>query len=227
MKKINRLQNSKIVANSGLLIVFFYVILGILSFGFLKISLPGMKVEQLLIIPIIAGILGFARAAQIFSVDELISWEKGKTIFYSLVISSAILVLSQVFLITAGVDSEGLPIRLSLYYIGSITLILSACSFAVSFFFVRQQLSILYFKKVVIRHPGIYLIAGYIFQVITHCIFFASFFVTNPDIQGITDIVGMATAAASILLLIIGFIQINISFRAYAHLVEDESIRPE
>jgi len=225
VKTINRLQNSKIIANSSLLIIFFYVFLAVLSFGFLNTSLPGLKVAQLLFIPIIAGILGFARAAYNFSFDEIISWEKGKTIYYSLIISSAILVLSQVFLITAGSD-EGLPIHLPLYYIGIISLILSSCSFTISFFFVRKQLSILYFKKVVIRHPGIYLLTGYIFQIIAYCIYFVSFFFNNQSIQGIMDIIGVSVVAASLLMLAIGFFQINISFRAYPHLVEDESIRP-
>ena len=227
METINRLQNSKIIANSSLLIIFFYVFLAVLSFGFLNTSLPGFKVSQLLFIPILAGILGFARAAYNFSVDELVSWEKGKIIYYALISSSAVLVLSQVFLIVAGSDAEGLPIHVSLYYIGIILLILSSVSFTVSFFFVRNQLSILYFKKVVIKHPGLYLLTGYILQTVAYCIYFVSFFFNNQSVQSTLDIIGVSVVAASLLMLAIGFVQINISFRAYTHLVEDESIRPE
>ncbi len=227
MKKINRHQSSKFIANSGLLILFFYILLAIFTFGLIQTSLPGLNVSQLMYIPIIAGFLSIGWAAYNFSFDNIEKWEKGKIIFILILISSFSLILAQVFLIIAGSDTEGLPNYFSLYYFGISLMIISSLLFGVSFFFLRHQLKKLYFKKIIIRYPGFYLIAGFGFQTIAYSLFLISFVVNITDVQGIIDIIGVSIVAASLLLFALGFIQLNISFRAYPHLVEDESIRPK
>jgi len=221
---MERIQSAKFISSGSLMILFFYVFLGIFSYGLRNTTIPGIYVFQLLYIPIIIAFAGIGFASHNLRFDSEEPWERGKTIALLLVTSLTILTLAQLSLITAGMDDGGNIIRPSFFYIGDVLMIMSCLAFTLSFFFLRKQLLTLYFKKIVVKYPNYLPIIAFTIQTFSYCLFFYASF-TSGDIQTIIDIVGIVIAAISILLLIGGLIPINISFRAYSHLVEDESLR--
>jgi hypothetical protein len=48
---------------------------------------------------------------------------------------------------------------------------------------------------------------------------------TQGNVQTILDAIGIGIAVVSLIFLLVGFIPINISFRTYPHLIEDEELR--
>lgn len=221
---MNREQSIKFFTSGSLMFIVFYLLLGVFSFGLRDTSLPGLSAIQILFIPIIIAVGGIGYASYNFGFDPKEPWDKGKLIAILIAVSAALLIIAQVSLIAAGADEDGFPIRLSLFYIGDIMMIISCISFGVSFFFLRKQLFSLYLKKIIIKNPNVMVIGSFALQAVAYCLFFGAFF-TAGDVQTSIDLAGIVIAALAVLLLIGGFIPLNISFRAYAHLLEDESLR--
>ena len=103
-------------------------------------------------------------------------------------------------------------------------MIVSSLSFSLSFFLFRRQLLTLYFKKIIVKYPNFFPTLSFALQAVAYCLFLGASFIQG-DVQLGIDIAGIVIAAISILLLIGGLIPVNISFRAYSHLVDDESLR--
>ncbi|MCG3226192.1 MAG: hypothetical protein H7645_04675 [Candidatus Heimdallarchaeota archaeon] len=220
---MERVQSAKFISSGSLMIPAFYVFLAIFSFGLRDTSISGMSAVQILYIPLIIAFVGFGFATYNLSFDPDEPWEKGKMIAISLAISITLLLLAQISLIAAGVDEDNI-IRPVFFYIGDILMITSSISFGLTFFFFRRQLLTLYFKKIVVKYPNFLPSISYALQAVAYCFFFGASFIQG-DVQLGIDIAGIVIAAISVLLLIGGLIPVNISFRAYSHLVDDESLR--
>ena len=124
------------------------------------------------------------------------------------------------FILKEWVDSD------ILIYLGGISLILSSIAFAIGFFFLQKQMAHLYLKRVIVKYPKYYLSIGFGVQALAYLLFFISSFISNQTAVETINIVGIGITAVVIILLIMGFIPINIAFRAYPHLVENEEMRP-
>ncbi|MHA1552386.1 MAG: hypothetical protein ACTSQC_10640 [Candidatus Heimdallarchaeaceae archaeon] len=70
------------------------------------------------------------------------------------------------------------------------------------------------------------ILSGFGVQSLSYTLFFINWFISNETVTATMVIAGIVLAIISILFLIVGFIPINIAFRAYPHLVENEEIRP-
>ena len=223
-------RNSKFFASGSILVVFFYVILGILlyfmsgaiiiSFGLFDV-LNGLDASQLLYAPIIIGLAGMGKAALNFRNEREFAWERGKQIAIFIFVGSGILLLGLFLLILKEWVNTDI-----LIYLGGICLILSSIAYAIGFFFLQKQLASLYLKRVIVKYPKYYLSIGFGAQSLAFTLFFISWLISNEAVTEIINIVGIGITAITIILLSIGFIPINIAFRAYPHLVENEEMRP-
>ena len=209
-----------------MMIFVFYVILAIFSVGLRNTSLPGLTAIQLLFFPIIIGIGGMGWGAYNLSFDEKEPWKRGKIIFYLISIGTIFLVFGQIGLIIAGYDDvQEVVIRPNFVSVGNVFMILSCLVLAISFFFLRKQLQEMYYKKIFIKNPNLFVIVSYLLQAVAYCLFYTAYFITQTNTQTILDAIGIGIAIVSLILLLVGFIPINISFRTYPHLVEDEGLR--
>lgn len=220
---MERVQSAKFISSGCLMVPAFYVFLAIFSFGLRDTSISGLSAVQILYVPLIIAFIGIGFASYNLSFDSDEPWEKGKKIAILIVISIILLLLAQISLIVAGVE-EDIIIRPVFFYIGDILMIISSLSFGLSFFFFRRQLLTLYFKKIIVKYPNFLPTLSFALQALAYCLFFGASFIQG-DVQLGIDIAGIVIAAISVLLLIGGLIPINISFRAYSHLVDDESLR--
>ncbi|MCG3221283.1 MAG: hypothetical protein H7641_07880 [Candidatus Heimdallarchaeota archaeon] len=220
---MDRVQSAKFISSGSIMILVFYVFLAIFSDGLRDTSLPGMSAVQILFIPLIIAFIGIGFASYNLGFDSDEPWERGKIIAILIAISIIILLLAQLSLIVAGVD-EDIIIRPVFFYIGDILMIISSLSFSLAFFFFRRQLLTLYFKKIVVKYPNFLPTLSFGLQAVAYCLFFGASFSQGDVLLGI-DIAGIIIASISVLLLIGGLIPVNISFRAYSHLVDDESLR--
>jgi len=223
-------RNSKFFANGSILVIFFYIILGIflyfISGGYIIANslfdvISGLDSSQLLYAPIIFGLAGMGKAALNFRKEREFAWERGKQIAILIFAGSGILLLGLFLLILKEwVENE------FLIYLGCISLILSNIAYAIGFFFLQKQLASLYLKRVIVKYPKYYISIGFGVQSLAYTLFFISWLISNKAVATIINIVGIGITAVTIILLCIGFIPINIAFRAYPHLVENEEIRP-
>ena len=224
--KINRLQVSKFFTSGTMMVFVFYVLLAIFSVGLRNTSLPGLTAIQLLYLPIIIGIGGIGYGAYHLSFDEKEPWKNGKIIFYLITAGTISLLFGQIGLIIAGYDDvQEIAIRPSFVSVGNVFMILSCLILAVGFFFLHKQLREMYFNKIFIKIPNWFTIFSYLLQAVAYSLFFTAYFTTQGNTQTILDAVGIAIAVVSLIFLLVGFIPINISFRTYPHLVEDEELR--
>jgi len=223
---MHRLQLSKFFTSGTMMVFIFYIILAIFSVGLRNTSLPGITAIQLLFLPIIIGIVGIGWGAYNFTYDEKEPWKNGKEIFFLVLIGVALLILGQIALIIAGYDETlEMAIRPSYFIVGNSLMILSCIVLAVGFFFLRKQLLELYFKKIFIKNPNLFIVFSYIVQVVAYSLFFTAYFTTQGNTQAILDGIGIGLVGIALIFLLVGFIPINISFRTYPHLVEDEKLR--
>ncbi len=224
--RINRLQVSKLFTSGTMMVFVFYVILAIFSVGLRNTSLPGLTAIQLLFLPIIIGIAGIGYGAYHLSFDEKEPWKSGKIIFYIITIGIISLLFGQIGLIIAGYDDvQEVAIRPDFVIVGNVLMILSCLVLAVSFFFLHKQLREMYFKKIFIKIPNWFTVFSYLLQAVAYILFFTAYFTTQGNTQTILDAIGIGTAVVALIFLLVGFIPINISFRTYSHLVEDEELR--
>ncbi|MFW9851993.1 MAG: hypothetical protein ACFFDS_03570 [Candidatus Thorarchaeota archaeon] len=249
--KINRFQLSKSFTSGTIIVFVFYVILAIFTLGLRNTSLAGISASQILYIPILIGIVGMGWGAYNFTYDDKEPWEKGRLISFFLIGGAVILFLGQISLIIAGFDEvQKVPIRLSYFFIGNILMIISCIILAIGFVLLRKQLLGLYFKKIFIKNPNAFVVFSYILQTLAYCLFFSAYFMVNvkPEVsimeflqvntgfsilqlniliqnQVILDASGIGLIVLALIFLLVGFIPINISFRTYPHLVEDEKLR--
>ena len=223
-------RNSKFFASGSILVAFFYVILGILLYfisgGYIiAIGLfdviGGWDASQILYAPIIIGLAGMGKAALNFSNESEFTWERGKQIAIFIFAGSGILLLGLLLLIlTEWVITD------ILIYLSGTFLILSNIVYAIGFFFLQKQLAALYLKRVIVKYPKYFLSIGFGVQSLAYILFFISSFISIESVSVTMNIVGIGITAVAIILLCIGFIPINIAFRAYPHLVENEEMRP-
>ncbi len=236
------------------MVLVFYVILAIFSVGLRNTSLPGLNVIQLLFLPIIIGIAGIGWGAYNFTFDEKEPWENGKKILFFILAGTVFLLLGQIALIIAGYDNvQEVAIRPSYLIVGDTLMILSCLVLAIGFFFLRKQLLQKYLKKIFIKNPNLFIVFSYLLQAVAYILFFTAYFTTQGNTQTILDVFGKQAAAYSLffsayflnqvttqmildaigigiavialIFLLVGFIPVNISFRTYPHLVEDETLR--
>ncbi|MBY8999764.1 MAG: hypothetical protein KGD64_02515 [Candidatus Heimdallarchaeota archaeon] len=215
-------RGSKLFSNGSLLLIFFYILLGIFTYGLSFSVFGGWDPSFILYVPIIIGIAGMGTASLNFSKEKEFTWERGKQVALFIFLGSGILFLSILLLILVEwVDYD------VIVYIGDVGLILSCIAYAVGFFFLQRQLAFLYLKRVIVRYPKYYATIGFGVQAFAYAVFFINWFFTeNAIITATLVIIGIVFAAISIILIAMGFIQINIAFRAYPHLVENEELRP-
>ncbi|NPD87640.1 MAG: hypothetical protein HGN29_02885 [Asgard group archaeon] len=221
---MERVQSAKFISSGSLMISAFYVLLAIFSYGLRDTSISGISAIQILFIPIIISFIGIAFASYNLGFDSDEPWERGKIIAVLITISIILLLVAQISLIVAGVDDDGKIIRVAFFYIGDILMIISSIVFSLSFFFFRKQLLTLYFKKIIVKHPNFLPTISFALQAVAYCLFFGASFTQGDVLIGI-DLTGIIISAISVLLLIGGLIPVNISFRAYSHLLDDESLR--
>lgn len=214
-------RGAKFYTSGSLLVMFFYVLLAVFTIGLSFAVVGGLDVTQLLYVPILIGISGMGVGALIFSREEEFQWKEGKKIAWFIFIGSGLLVIAHLFFIIAGIVDN-----ITLVYPGDVCLILSTLSYSISFYFLQRQMAFLYLKKVIIKYPNYYVFIGFIVQAIAYLIFSINWFIQDEVAVATLEIIGIVFAGISILLLVIGFIPINIAFRAYPHLVEDENLRP-
>ncbi len=223
-------RNSKFFASGSILVVFFYVILGILLYfmsgGYIIANglfdvLYGLDASQILYAPIIIGLAGIGKAALNFRNESEFAWERGKQIAIFIFVGSGILLLGLFLLILI----EWIVTDI-LIYLGGICLILSSIAYTIGFFFLQKQLASLYLKRVIVKYPKHFLSIGFGVQSLSFTLFFISWLISNEAVAVIINIIGIGITAVAIILLSIGFIPINIAFRAYPHLVENEEMRP-
>ena len=214
-------RNSKYYTSGSILVIFFYILLGIFTSGLALAVFGGWDPSQLLYAPILMGLVGMGKAALNFSKESEFAWERGKLISTFISVGSVILLLGLLLLIlTTWIDTE------ILVYLGDIGLILSCIVYAIGFFFLQKQLASLYLKRVIVKYPKYYISIGFGVQSLSYTLFFINWFISNETVTATIVIAGIVLAVISILFLIVGFISINIAFRAYPHLVENEEIRP-
>ncbi len=221
MVKLTIYRSSKFYTSGSILVIFFYILLGIFTSGLALAVFGGWDPLQILYAPILIGLVGMGKAALNFSEESEFAWERGKLIAVLIFVGSGILLLGLLLLISATwIDTE------VLVYLGDIGLILSCIVYAIGFFFLQKQLASLYLKRVIAKYPKYFISIGFGVQSLSYTLFFINWFISNETITATIVIAGIVLAIISILFLIIGFIPINIAFRAYPHLVENEEIRP-
>lgn len=223
-------RNSKFFASGSILVAFFYVILGILLYfisgGYIIANglfdvISGWDASQILYAPIIIGLAGMGKAALNFRNEKEFAWERGKQIAVFILAGSGILLLGLLLLIL-----KEWVITDILIYVGGICLILSNIAYSIGFLFLQKQLAALYLKRVIVKYPKYFLSIGFGVQSLAYILFFISSFISIESVAVTINIVGIGITAVAIVLLCIGFIPINIAFRAYPHLVENEEMRP-
>ncbi len=214
-------RNSKLYTSGSILVIFFYILLAIFTSGLALAVFGGWDPSQILYAPILIGLVGMGKAALNFSKESEFAWERGKLIAILIFIGSGILLLGLLLLIfTTWNDIE------VLVYLGDIGLILSCIVYAIGFFFLQKQLAALYLKRVIVKYPNYFISIGFGVQSLAYTLLFINWFVSNETATATIVIAGIVLAVISIIFLIVGFIPVNIAFRAYPYLVENEEIRP-
>ncbi|MHA2357432.1 MAG: hypothetical protein ACXABK_01515 [Candidatus Heimdallarchaeaceae archaeon] len=215
-------RNSKFFTSGSLLTIFSYGLLAIFAIGYRTTSLNGLRYELLIYLLILVGFGGIGLGAYRLSLDTKEPWNRGKQFSYFLFGGLIMIFLAQIFLIISGTDAEvdvTIPV---LFNIGNSFMIISCLVFVIAFFILRKQLLELYLKEIVIKEPNLFIIFAFLAQGVMYVFYFVSYYF--PDIFAFA-IVAFIFAGIFLLCLILGFIQINIIFRVYPHLVEDETLR--
>lgn len=214
-------RNSKLFTSGSILVIFFYILLGIFTYGLAFSVFGGWDPSQILYLPIFFGLIGMGSAALKFSKESEFAWERGKWIAVFIFMGSGVLLLGLLLLIiTTWINSE------ILVYLGDMGLILSCIVYAIGFFFLQREMASLYLKRVIVKYPKFFISIGFGVQSLSYTLFFINWFISNETVTATIEIVGIVFAAISIILLSIGFIQVSMAFRAYPHLVENEEMRP-
>ncbi len=224
VSKINRLQHSKFILNSSVMVFLFYGLLAALSALFLDTILPGWMQEHLLYIPIVLGLVGMSWGIYNLTYDPVVKWEKGKITAFTLIGGSAALLIAQLVLILAR-----WIISLVMVYIGNAILILSCITLATGFYFFYRDLITAFIRKLIPRNPLPLVSIAFLVQAVAYILYVTSFIVTTKLLgEGITDAVitnvlnyiGMAFSGIFLLFLAAGFYQLFPAFRNYPKLAD-------
>lgn len=216
---INRLRDSKVIGNGGFVISIFYIILAFLTRGLFDTTAPIFNSTSILFIPIILAYILIGRSAYNLNFDLKKPWNSGKRIFILLIIGSCFLLSSQILF-----NVQEFGEILLLEYLGIVLMILHCFVIATAFFFLYNQLKEFYIDGYIIKNPNYMLSIAYLIQM-TGYIFFLIGWIIPQNSAGTINLIGIIISAVSIILIIAGAIPLNISFRAYPYLVENESLR--
>ncbi len=100
-------RNAKFFTSGSILVIFFYIILGIFSYGFTFSVVGKWDPIQILYAPIILGLAGMGKAALNLSKEKEFAWEHGKQIALFIFVGSGLLLLGLLLLIiTTWIESE-------------------------------------------------------------------------------------------------------------------------
>ena len=78
----NRQQHSKLITNSLVMIILFYIILAIITRALFVVITPGWGEYQLLFLPILLGYIGMSWGIFNLSYDPIVKWKKQLAIRY-------------------------------------------------------------------------------------------------------------------------------------------------
>jgi len=215
----NRQQHSKLITNSLVMILLFYIILAIITRALFTLITPLWGEYQLLFLPILLGYIGMSWGIFNLSYDPIVKWKNTRRVTFFIIAGAVTLFLSQIILIII----EWLPpypvLVETMYYIGVFLLFISGLLIAFGFFKFRQDLLPHYFDKYIAKYPNWFIIIAYISQSFSY-VFFVISGLTFGNLGSAFEIIGYIVAGGSILSMAIGFYSIFISFRAFPKIME-------
>ncbi|MHA1778686.1 MAG: hypothetical protein ACTSYN_03850, partial [Candidatus Heimdallarchaeaceae archaeon] len=182
-----------------------------LTKGFLDTTFPGMHTAQLLYFPILIGLIGMAYAAKQFGQDEIYPWHYSNQIFLLILGGSVAIALGQVLFITE-TNNPNLGVHTS----GIVCLILGHILLAIGFYYlVRKELYNLYLNDRILKEPKAELPIAYVGLTISYVFFLISSLLTDAALIDIFNLVGIGVAIIFSIVSVIGYLRLNILFKAY------------
>ncbi|MHA1303010.1 MAG: hypothetical protein ACTSQE_13730 [Candidatus Heimdallarchaeaceae archaeon] len=217
MSKIQRYKYAKMIRNGGNLILFFYFLLLIFSNALLSIPYQGFNASFILYIPIIVALIGIGLAAKGFEQDSEAKWVRGKRIFQIFVVSSSLIFLSFIFFtIQEVIISDILEIT------GLIAIAFANLGLAFGFYLLKEELEIQYENEKIIKKPDNLMTISFFLQALAYVMLLISYIQTYFTKLTLFDLLCMILAVLSLILMVISTIKLNVSFRAYPYLFEEE-----
>ena len=241
----NRQQYSKMITNSLIMIYIFYILLAVLTRGFVDLLLPGWIPQHILLIPILLGYLGLCWGIYNLTYDPLVSWKNSKKVVIFILAGTVSLLVSTIIMMVSEVFQEQIVIVFIFTIIGITLLIVAEPLIALGFYFFRKDLKEYYFRKFISKYPNLFIIISYsvlslglIFLTIGGFIpsvkgTIVSYLIQSLDINilivggfnakiigSVFIYLGIGTIALSIIGLGVGYYPLYISFRTYPKLLE-------
>ncbi len=179
--------------------------------------LIGWKAQQIPLIPIILGLVGFCWGVFNLTYDPVVKWERSKKTIGFIFGGSVGLLLSQISLIIGE-----FVYTIAFFYIFAILQILSLLAISIGFYFFYRDLVTLYIKKLMPRNPLPFLSIAYLIQALAYSSFTVSVLalgiLSNETIYTVFLIIGFVLFGLFFVSLAIGTYQLYLAFRAFPEL---------
>lgn len=210
-------RNVQLFSSGSLLILIFQILLVALTRGLLDTVYAGMHTMQLLFIPIIFAWYGMAYASKSFHNDETYKWQNGIVIFILMFSGATDILFSQIIFVTETFN----PFP-ALHVVGILLLIAGHGTLAAAFLFLNKtELYKLYLDDKIQKAPGLELTIGHAFFALTYTAFLISA-QGNTAIANIFYTGGIVLAVIAVLVASVGYLKLNILFKAYPYIFVQE-----
>jgi len=215
--EMNKYQSANLIKSGGFLLGFFYLFLILLNKAMLTVPYQGFNGMNFLYFVVITGILGIGYASKEFTLNKETKWKYGRKSWkFAIIGSSSIFVSLLLFAIQELGKSDVLEI------LGLLFMIIGNLACATEFFYLKQDLALKFEEEKVIKKPDYFMSIGFLLQALTfliilirYILFYFSYFTT-------LDIIAGSFAIISLFFIFFAAIKLNITFRAYPYMYEEE-----
>ncbi len=201
------------------MIYIFYILLAVLTRGFIDLLLPGWIPQHILLIPILLGYLGLCWGIYNLTYDPIVDWKHSKKAVIFIVAGIVSLLISTVIMMVSEVFQEQGVVVFIFTIIGIILLIITEPLIALGFYLFRKDLKEHYFRKIISKYPNIFILISYLVQSLGIIFLTVGGFISSV-IGTVFIYLGIATIALSIIGLGAGYYPLYSSFRTYPKLSE-------
>lgn len=216
---MERYKLSKFISSGSIMLLIFQILLIIFGRLLLNTIVIDFNQSHILYIPLILAYLGISYASYKFKTNKDYPWTLGKKIGIFIGSGSILMGIAQITFIS--ITETG---SILLYYLAFLMMIGTYCLLGYGFYLLITQMEELWAEDYIIKEPKIFLPLGHLGLALVYLLYLISYIILriNESLALFFSLIGIAGALFFSIISFIGYIRLNLAFRAYPMMFEDQ-----
>ncbi len=216
---MERYKLAKFISSGSIMLLIFQILLIIFGRFLLNTIVIDFNQSHILYIPLILAYLGISYASYRFKTNNDYPWTLGEKIGLFIASGSILIGIAQITFVS--ITETG---SIILYYLAFLMMVGAYCLLGYGFYLLIDQMEELWAEDYIIKEPKIFLPLGHFGLALVYLLFLISYIILriHENLALFFSIIGIAGVLFFSVINVIGYIRLNLAFRTYPMMFEDQ-----